>query len=142
MSDQVEKEEKIEVVAPRISDDKRERVSIRPPRALVKEQQGGGEGARHTANNAQRGKYRQYEDSQIIIEKIRSYRTHRYPDHEIMKLLEDMPRRTYYNYVKKLQDQDREIMEQWMKENVEHVSEEMMICRETLCQKLGNSSHH
>jgi hypothetical protein len=53
-----------------------------------------------------------------------------------MKLLEDMPRRTYYNYVKKLQEQDMQIMEQWMKENVEHVSEEMMIYRETLCQKL------
>jgi hypothetical protein len=83
-----------------------------------------------------RGKYKQYEDSQVIIEKIRNCRTQRYPDSEIMKLLEDMPRRTYYNYVKKLQEQDMQIMEQWMKENVEHVSEEMMIYRETLCQKL------
>ena len=53
-----------------------------------------------------------------------------------MKLLDDMPRRTYYNYVKKVQEQDRQIMAQWMKENIEHVSEEMMIYRETLCQKL------
>jgi hypothetical protein len=27
-------------------------------------------------------------------------------------------------------------MEQWMAENIEHVAEEMMIYRETLCQKL------
>jgi hypothetical protein len=53
-----------------------------------------------------------------------------------MKFLDNMPRRTYYNYVKKLQEQDRQIMEQWMAENIEHVAEEMMIYRETLCQKL------
>jgi hypothetical protein len=53
-----------------------------------------------------------------------------------MKLLNDMPRRTYYNYVKKLQEQDRQIMEQWIAENVEHVSEELIIHRETSCQKL------
>jgi hypothetical protein len=89
-----------------------------------------------TEKGRERGKYKQYEDSQIIIEKIRSYRTQRYPDCEIMNLLDNMPRRTYYNYVKKLQEQDMQIMEQWMAENVEHVSEEMMIYRETLCQKL------
>jgi hypothetical protein len=83
-----------------------------------------------------RGKYRQYEESQVIIEKIRSYRTQRYPDSEIMKLLDDMPRRTYYNYVKKLQEQDKQITEQWISENVEHFAEELMIYRETLCQKL------
>jgi hypothetical protein len=53
-----------------------------------------------------------------------------------MKLLDNMPRRTYYNYVKKLQEQDRLITEQWMSKNVEHFSEELMIYRETLCQKL------
>ena len=83
-----------------------------------------------------RGKYNQYEAAEVIIEKIRSYRTQRYPDSEIMKFLDNMPRRTYYNYVKKLQEQDGQIMEQWMADNVEHVSEEMMIYRETLCQKL------
>jgi hypothetical protein len=86
--------------------------------------------------NRARGKYKQYEADQVIIEKIRSYRTQRHPDSEIMKLLDNMPRRTYYNYVKKLQEQDLQIMEQWMAENVEHVSEEMMIYREMLCQKL------
>jgi hypothetical protein len=97
----------------------------------------GVEGGSQTATwEKQRGKYRQYEDSQIIIEKIRHYRTQRYPDSEIMKLLGDMPRRTYYNYVKKLQEQDRQIMEQWMSENVEQFSEELMIYREALCQKL------
>jgi hypothetical protein len=75
---------------------------------------GGQEGVQHTATGRERGKYRQYEDSQVIIEKIRSYRTQRYPDSEIMKLLDNMPRRTYYNYVKKLQEQDRQIMDQWM----------------------------
>jgi hypothetical protein len=104
------------------------------------EEEGGrqerGEGLQHTATGRERGKYRQYEDSQVIIERIRFYRTQRYPDYEIMKLLDNMPRRTYYNYVKKLQEQDRQIMEQWKAENVEHVSEEMMIYRETLCQKL------
>ena len=84
----------------------------------------------------QRGKYRQYEESQLIVERIRSYRTQRYPDSEIMKLLDNMPRRTYYNYVKKLQEQDRQITEQWMSENVAHFSEELMIFREALCQKL------
>jgi hypothetical protein len=86
--------------------------------------------------NRKRGKYKQYEDDQVIIEKIRTYRTQRYPDYEIMSLLDNMPRRTYYNYVQKLQEQDRQIMEQWMSENVEQVSEELMIYRETLCQKL------
>lgn len=57
-----------------------------------------------------------------------------------MKLLNDMPRRTYYNYVKKLQEQDRQIMEQWMAENVEHVSEELMMYRETFCQKLRENT--
>ncbi len=47
-----------------------------------------------------------------------------------------MPRRTYYNYVKKLQEQERQITEQWVSENVEHYAEELMIYRETLCQKL------
>jgi hypothetical protein len=130
MDKQDEKEEE-EETAPRKSAD------TGAPRAVVEEkQQEGIEQVRRTANGAQRGKYRQYEDSQIIIEKIRSYRTQRFPDCEIMKLLDDMPRRTYYNYVKKVQEQDRQIMEQWMKENIEHVSEEMMIYRETLCQKL------
>jgi hypothetical protein len=97
-------------------------------------EEGGGLQAETSKN--QRGKYRQYEDSQVIVEKIRSYRTQRYPDSEIMKLLDNMPRRTYYNFVKKLQEQDLQIMKQWMRENVEHVSEELMIYRETLCQKL------
>lgn len=100
---------------------------------VVEEQESGKqEEVQHRA----RGKYKQYEADQVIIEKIRSYRTQRHPDSEIMKLLDNMPRRTYYNYVKKLQEQDRQIMEQWMADNVEHVSEEMMIYRETLCQKL------
>jgi hypothetical protein len=99
---------------------------------VVEEQEMRKEEVQHRA----RGKYKQYEADQVIIEKIRSYRTQRHPDSEIMKLLDNMPRRTYYNYVKKLQEQDRQIMEQWMAENVEHVSEEMMIYRETLCQKL------
>jgi hypothetical protein len=102
---------------------------------IVPEEQEG-EGLEEAQHKPKRGKYKQYEDSQGIIEKIRSYRTQRYPDAEIMKLLDNMPRRTYYNYVKKLQEQDMQIIEQWMAENVEHVSEEMMIYRETLCQKL------
>jgi hypothetical protein len=93
-------------------------------------------GKQEEVQHRTRGKYKQYEADQVIIEKIRSYRTQRHPDSDIMKLLDNMPRRTYYNYVKKLQEQDLQIMEQWMAENVEHVSEEMMIYRETLCQKL------
>jgi hypothetical protein len=53
-----------------------------------------------------------------------------------MKLLDNMPRRTYYNYVKKLQEQERQIIEQWTSENIEHFAEELMIYREALCQKL------
>jgi hypothetical protein len=110
-------------------------------RIELKEEKGengenGEKGGHSVATVKERGKYKQYEDSQIIIEKIRSYRTQRYPDCEIMKLLDNMPRRTYYNYVKKLQEQDSQIMEQWMEEHEEQVSEEMMIYRETLCQKL------
>lgn len=97
---------------------------------------GGGGPQAATSKKKQRGKYRQYEDIQVIVEKIRSYRTQRYPDSEIMKLLDNIPRRTYYNYVKKLQEQDKQITEQWMSENVEHFAEELMIHRETLCQKL------
>jgi DNA-binding transcriptional MerR regulator len=93
------------------------------------------EGTQTTSKN-QRGKYRQYEDSQVIIERIRTYRTQRYPDSEIMKLLDNMPRRTYYNYVRKLQEQERQIIEQWISENVDHFAEELMIYREALCQKL------
>ena len=103
---------------------------------LVEGQQEGAEGVQHTAKGRERGKYKQYEDSQIIIEKIRSYRTQRYPDCEIMELLGNMPRRTYYNYVKKLQEQDNEMMEQWKAEHLAHVSEELMIYRETLCRKV------
>lgn len=93
------------------------------------------EGTQTTSKN-QRGKYRQYEDSQVIIERIRTYRTLRYPDSEIMKLLDNMPRRTYYNYVRKLQEQERQIIEQWISENVDHFAEELMMYREALCQKL------
>jgi hypothetical protein len=111
---------------------------------ITEEQDNGGEQVEEeeqeersqAATKKEKVKYRQYEDSQVIIEKIRSYRTQRYPDSEIMKLLANMPRRTYYDYVKKLQEQDRQITEQWMAENVEHVSEELIIHRETLCQKL------
>ncbi len=83
-----------------------------------------------------RGSYRQYEDTNVILEKIRYYRIQRHPDSEIMKLLDNMPRRTYYNYVKKLQEQERQITEQWMSKHVEHYAQELMIYRETLCQKL------
>ena len=110
--------------------------------SIEKEQEGSeeeigqkGEGTQITMKN-QRGKYRQYDDNQVIIDKIRTYRMQRYPDSEIMKLLDNMPRRTYYNYVKKLQKQERQIVEQWISENVEHFAEELMIYRETLCQKL------
>ena len=107
-----------------------------PRRALQEEaQKEGVQVQQHSAKGRQRGKYRQYEDSQIIIDKIRSYRTERYPDYEIIKVLDNMPRRTFYNYVEKLQEQDRQFMEQCRKQNLEHVSEEMMIHRETLCQK-------
>ena len=94
-----------------------------------------GESQAETKKN-QRGPYRQYEDTNVILEKIRCYRTQRYPDSEMMKLLDNMPRRTYYNYVKKLQEQERQITEQWMSEHIEHYAEELMIYRETLCQKL------
>lgn len=102
----------------------------------AQEEQEAEEGPQAATRKNQRGKYRQYEDSQVILEKIRSYRTQRYPDSEIMKLLDNMPRRTYYNYVKKLQEQDRQITEQWISENVEHFAEELVIHRETICQKL------
>lgn len=94
-----------------------------------------GEAQAETKKN-QRGSYRQYEDTNVILEKIRYYRIQRHPDSEIIKLLDNMPRRTYYNYVKKLQEQERQITEQWMSEHVEHYAEELMIYRETLCQKL------
>jgi hypothetical protein len=94
------------------------------------------EGPQSATRKNQRGKYRQYEDSQVIVEKIRSYRMQRYSDSEIMNLLDNMPRRTYYNYVKKLQEQDKQVTEQWISENVERFAEELMIYRETLCQKL------
>ncbi|MDQ4015292.1 MAG: hypothetical protein M3136_05960 [Thermoproteota archaeon] len=102
----------------------------------AREEEAKGVGPQAATSKNQRGKYRQYEESQVMVEKIRSYRTQRYPDSEIMKLLDNMPRRTYYNHVKKLQEQDRQIMEQWMSDNVEQVSEDLMIYRETLCQKL------
>ena len=137
MSKQDEREE---AIAPGVQSSKQERIDTSARRVVEgeEEQQEGTaeEDVQDTAKGKERGKYNQYGNSQIIIEKIRSYRTERYPDSEIMKFLDNMPRRTYYNYVKKLQEQDMQIMEQWMTENVEHVSEEMMIYRETLCQKL------
>ena len=102
----------------------------------IQEEKEAEEGSQAATRKNQRGKYRQYEDTLVIIGKIRSYRTQRYPDSEIMKLLYNMPRRTYYNYVKKLQEQDRQITEQWMAENIEHFAEELVIHRETICQKL------
>jgi hypothetical protein len=132
-------DEKEEAIAPGVQPSKQEGIDISPRKVAEEHQQKGAEEeevAQRLAKGKERGKYNQYEDSQIIIEKIRSYRTQRYPDCEIMKFLDNMPRRTYYNYVKKLQEQDMRIMEQWMTENVEHLSEEMMIYRETLCQKL------
>jgi hypothetical protein len=91
---------------------------------------------RDTKSGKERVNYRHYEEDQIILERIRTYRTQRYHDHEIMRLLDNMPRRTSYNFVKKLQQQDSELMKQWMAENVALVSEEIMIYRETSCQKL------
>src|SRR5215213_6723065 len=72
-------------------------------------------GKQEEVQHRTRGKYKQYEADQVIIEKIRSYRTQRHPDSEIMKLLDNMPRRTYYNYVKKLQEQDLAISETLVK---------------------------
>jgi hypothetical protein len=68
----------------------------------------------------QRGPYRQYEDANALLEKIRYYRIQRHQDSEIMKLVDNMPKRTYFNYVKKLQEQERQITEQWISEHVEH----------------------
>jgi hypothetical protein len=133
-------DEKDEAIAPGVRHNKQEGIDTTPQKVLEREQQGAEEQEEEheqgTAKGKERGKYKQYEDSEVIIEKIRSYRTQRYADCEIMELLGNMPRRTYYNYVKKLQEQDKEIMEQWKAEHVEHVSEELMIYRETLCQKL------
>jgi hypothetical protein len=129
-------EEDENIAAHAVRHDNHEGIDTGPQKVDEEQQQERGvELLEHTANGKERGKYKQYEDSQIIIEKIRSYRTQRYPDCEIMELLGNMPRRTYYNYVKKLQEQDKEIMEQWKAEHIEHVSEELMIYRETLCQK-------
>jgi hypothetical protein len=132
MKNQDEKEK--EVITPAVGQHKQEGFDTTPQKVLEREQQGGEE-EQGGAKGKERGKYKQYEDSQVIIEKIRSYRTQRYPDREIMELLDNMPRRTYYNYVTLLRKQDKGIMEQWMRENVELVSEELMIYRETLCQK-------
>ncbi len=134
MRNQDEKEK--ETIAPGVGQHQQEGIDSTPQEVLEREQQGAEEQEQGTAKGKERGKYKQYEDSQVIIEKIRSYRTQRYPDCEIMELLGNMPRRTYYNYVKKLQEQDKEIMEQWKAEHVEHVSEELMIYRETLCRKI------
>ncbi|MGH9990184.1 MAG: hypothetical protein ACREAS_07080, partial [Nitrososphaera sp.] len=114
--------------------EQQEKVAAGEEEEEAEEAEGGG--PQPASRKNQRGKYRQYEDSQGIIEKIRFYRTQRHPDSEIMKLLDNMPRRTYYNYVKKLQKQDRQMVEQWMSENEEHFAEELMIHRETFCQKL------
>ena len=117
--------------------EQQEKVSVREEdEEASQEEEEAEEGPQAATRKKQRGKYRQYEDTQVIIEKIRSYRTQRYPDSEIMKLLDNMPRRTYYNYVKKLQEQDRQITEQWISENVERFAEELVIHRETICQKL------
>lgn len=35
-----------------------------------------------------------------------------------------------------MQEQERQITERWMSEHIEHYAEELMIYRETLCQKL------
>lgn len=114
----------------------KEQQEIVSAREEAQEEEEAEEGSQAATRKNQRGKYRQYEDSQVILEKIRSYRTQRYPDSEIMKLLDNMPRRTYYNYVKKLQEQDKQITEQWISENVERFAEELIIHRETICQKL------
>jgi hypothetical protein len=114
----------------------KEQQEIVSAREEAQEEEEAEEGSQAATRKNQRGKYRQYEDSQVILEKIRSYRTERYPDSEIMKLLDNMPRRTYYNYVKKLQEQERQITEQWISENVEHFAEELVIQRETICQKV------
>jgi hypothetical protein len=130
-------DKKEEAIAPREPAHKQEQIDTPPPKAVKGlKQQEEEEEVQYTAQGRERGKYRQYGDSQTLIEKIRSYRTERYPDSEIMRLLDNMPRRTYYNYVRKLQEQDKQIMEKLMKEHEEHVAEEMMIRREFLCQKL------
>jgi hypothetical protein len=105
-------DEKEEAIAPGVQSSKQEGIDF-SPRKVAEEQQKGTEEVQHIAKGKERGKYNQYEDSQIIIEKIRLYREQRYPDSEIMNLLDNMPRRTYYNYVKKLQEQDIQIMEQF-----------------------------
>jgi hypothetical protein len=119
-----------------IEKERQEKISIGDEEEEADSGGDGGGGSQEATRKKHRGKYRQYEENQLIVEKIRSYRTQRYPDSEIMKLLDNMPRRTYYNYVKKLQEQDKQITEQWMSENVEHFAEELMIHRETICQKL------
>src|SRR5919202_6619272 len=124
MNKQDKKEDKKEeAIAPREPAHKQEQIDTPPPKAVkgLKQQEEEEEVQHNTEQGRERGKYRQDGDSQTLIEKIRSYRTQRYPDSEIMRLLDNMPRRTYYNYVRKLQEQDKQIMEKWMKEHEEHV---------------------
>jgi hypothetical protein len=83
-----------------------------------------------------KGKYRQYEEPHVIMQKIRDYRTQRYPDSEIMKLMDNMPRRTFYNYVKKILAEDKEIVDGWIEQHVEQVAEDLMIFRESMNKTL------
>src|ERR687898_2760947 len=100
-----------------IEKERQEKISIGDEEEeAVSGSDGGGGGSQKATRKIHRGEYRQYEESPLVVEKIRSYRTQRYPDSEIMKLLDNMPRRTYYNYVKKLQEQDKQITEQWISE--------------------------
>lgn len=93
-------------------------------------------GDKQHTENTERGTYRQYEDQQTIIDKIRSYRSESYPDSEIMKMLDNMPRRTFYNYVKKMREQDKEIIENSLLEYADSLAEEYLAFRENTCRTL------
>lgn len=69
-------------------DQRQEKVTVDDEEEEEAESGGGGGGPQAATKKKQRGKYRQYEESQVIVEKIRSYRMQRHPDSEIMKLLE------------------------------------------------------
>jgi hypothetical protein len=80
-------------------------------------------------------KYKQYDEDKTIAE-IRRYRREDYSDREIRQFLDNMPERTFYDFVKRMYERDQQYYEEARKQDKAALRDELTIYKERLLKKL------
>lgn len=78
-------------------------------------------------------KYGQYSEEQVIGE-IKRYRLEGYNDKDIMKNLNGMPRSTFYDYVKRMYEQEKAFYEEQRKHAQDMLREEVGLAKDRLLE--------